>query len=327
MQIEKVRAAAAAAVAFVPGIIWGASFLFIAEGLEILPPMGVTFVRIALGFATLGLFPAARRPLGRDEWPEIAMLGLTWFAFPLAIFPLAERYVSSALTGLLNGATPLFAVIVAAIIARRPPSRTVLGALSVGLGGLALIAAPTLGQGENAFGSVLLILAALVSYGFAINLAAPLQRRHGALPVIWRALGVALLLTAPFGGPALLEFRWSTIPVLCLLALGVLGTSLANVLMATVAGKFGAGAASSTNFVIPAVAALLGVLLRHESIATASLVGGGLCLVAAWLLSRAPAPSAASRFVRSNAGMKPISDRKLCGPALLKPAAIPSHDS
>ena len=48
---------------------------------------------------------------------------------------------------------------------------------------------------------VLLILAALVSYGFAYTLSGPLQQRNGALPVVWRALGVAVILTAPLGVP------------------------------------------------------------------------------------------------------------------------------
>ncbi len=39
----------------------------------------------------------------------------------------------------------------------------------------------------------MLILAALASYGFAINFARPLQQRNGALPVIWRALGVGMI--------------------------------------------------------------------------------------------------------------------------------------
>src|SRR3954470_18732897 len=39
-----------------PGVIWGASFLFIAEGLRAIAPNGVSFIRIAIGFATLSFF-------------------------------------------------------------------------------------------------------------------------------------------------------------------------------------------------------------------------------------------------------------------------------
>ena len=92
----------------VPGAIWGTSFLFIAEGLGAIGPNGVTFVRILVGFLTLGLFPAARRAIPREDWGGIALLGLIWLAFPLSMFPFAERHVSSAVTGMLNGAIPLF---------------------------------------------------------------------------------------------------------------------------------------------------------------------------------------------------------------------------
>jgi drug/metabolite transporter (DMT)-like permease len=46
-------------------------------------------------------------------------VGVLWMAFPLSMFPLAERHVSSALAGMLSGAVPLFVAIVAAGIARR----------------------------------------------------------------------------------------------------------------------------------------------------------------------------------------------------------------
>src|SRR6187455_109994 len=111
------------ALLVVPGVIWGASFLFIAEGLAAVQPNGVTFTRIAIGFLTLSLFPSARRPVARADWAGTAALGVLWFAFPLSMFPFAEQHVSSALTGMLNGAVPLFTAIVAAGIARRWPSR------------------------------------------------------------------------------------------------------------------------------------------------------------------------------------------------------------
>jgi drug/metabolite transporter (DMT)-like permease len=52
----------------IPGLIWGASFLFIAEGLKAIGPNGIAFVRLCIGFATLTLFPAARRPAERSAW-------------------------------------------------------------------------------------------------------------------------------------------------------------------------------------------------------------------------------------------------------------------
>jgi drug/metabolite transporter (DMT)-like permease len=271
----------------VPGLIWGASFLFIAEGLRAVGPNGVTFVRILVGFATLAVLPAARRPVPRSDWPGLALLGVLWLAFPLSMFPFAEQRVSSALTGMLNGANPLFTAIVAAALARRAPSRGVLAGLAVGLTGAVLVAWPALDEGRSSVEGVLLILAALVSYGFALNLARPLQQRHGALPVIWRAQAVALALTAPLGLPDLLAIRWMPGPLLALLALGALGTGMAYVLVAVAAGRVGATTASATTFLIPPVALVLGVLVRGERVAPVSVLGGAVCVAGAWLIRRA----------------------------------------
>ena len=58
----------------IPGIIWGASFLFIAEGLRATAPNGVSFIRIVIGFLTLSFFPAARKPIDKSAWPGIVAL-------------------------------------------------------------------------------------------------------------------------------------------------------------------------------------------------------------------------------------------------------------
>ncbi len=269
-----------------PGIIWGASFLFIAEGLEAIGPNGVTFVRILIGFATLAVLPSARRSVSRADLGGIALLGVLWMAFPLSMFPFAEQRVSSALTGMLNGAVPLFAAIVASVLARRVPSGGVAAGLAVGLAGAVLMAWPTIHEGRNSVDGVLLILAALVSYGFAINLARPLQQRNGALPVIWRAQAVALLLTAPLGVPDLLEAHWSPGPLFSLLALGSLGTGLAYVLITKTAGRLGSTRASATAFLIPPVALVLGVVVRGERVALLSVIGATVCVAGAWLMHR-----------------------------------------
>jgi drug/metabolite transporter (DMT)-like permease len=269
-----------------PGVIWGASFLFIAYGLEAIGPYGVTFVRILVGFTTLSLFPAARRPLAHPEGTRIALLAVLWLAFPLSMFPFAEQRVSSAVTGMLNGATPLFAAIVAAGLARRAPAPRVAIGLAVGLLGAVLVAWPLLHEGASSAEGILLILAALISYGFAYNLAPSLQQRYGALPVIWRALGFALALTAPLGLPELAIARFRLGPAMALLALGALGTGIANVLAAVAAGRMGATRASATTFLMPAVALALGVVVRGERVAPLSVLGGATCVAGAWLMRR-----------------------------------------
>ncbi|MGH9259674.1 MAG: DMT family transporter, partial [Acidimicrobiales bacterium] len=250
-------------------------------------PMGVTLTRIAVGFAALAFFREAWRPIAKEDWAMVGWLGLLWLAFPLSMFPFAEQRVSSALTGMLNGAVPLFTAAVATALSRRLPSRGVAAGLAIGMTGAVLMAWPALDEGRSSTVGVLLILAALVSYGFALPLARPLQQRHGALPVIWRAQLVAVALTAPLGMPDLLAAHWTLGPLLAMLALGALGTGLAFVVATTAAGRLGATRASATAFLMPPVALLLGVMVRGERVALLSVLGAAVCVAGAWVIRRA----------------------------------------
>ena len=271
----------------IPGVIWGTSFLFIAEGLRAIGPNGVTFVRILIGCATLALFRAAWRPIARRDWAAVALLGLVWFAFPMSMFPHAEERVSSALTGMLNGAVPLFTAIVTYTLSRRLPSRGIAIGLTVGVTGAVLVALPSMHEGRSSAIGVLLILAALISYGFALSIALPLQQRYGALPVIWRAQAVAVVLTAPLGFPDLLTAQWTPGPLLSLTALGAFGTGIAFVLMTKSAARLGPTRASATAFLIPGVALFLGVAVRGEQVALMSVIGCSVCVMGALLMRHA----------------------------------------
>jgi drug/metabolite transporter (DMT)-like permease len=276
------------ALLVVPGAIWGASFLFIAEGLDAMAPLGVTFIRLFIGFLTLSVVPAARRPLAPgDGWPTAA-LSLIWLAFPLTLFPFAEQRVSSALAGMLNGSTAIIAALVAGTLARQWPERAVLTGLMVGVAGIVLMAVPSI-DGSSSAAGIAMVVAAVTSYGVAINLARPLQMRSGALPVVWRTLGVATLVTAPLGAPAVLDAEWTTRSLLSMLALGAFGTAIANVIMTVATGRLGATRASATVFLIPVVALVLGVVIRGEHVAPLSIAGAAVCLAGAWMIRPRPA--------------------------------------
>jgi drug/metabolite transporter (DMT)-like permease len=272
-----------------PGVIWGSSFFFIAEALESMEPGLITPLRILFGFVTLALFPASRVRITGPDRRRVAMLGVIWLAVPLSLFPFAEEHVSSSVTGMLNGATPLFVATVAGFLARRPPPRHQVIGLVVGFGGVVLIAVPTLGEGSSSWIGVALIIGALACYGVALNLLVPLQRQYGSLPVIWQAQAVALVLTFPMGVASVpgSSFAWGG--VLAVLALGALGTGVSYVLAATNAGRLGSTRASVTTYLIPVVSLFLGVVFRNEAVAVLAVLGCIVALLGAYLTNRTPA--------------------------------------
>jgi drug/metabolite transporter (DMT)-like permease len=275
------------ALLVIPGLIWGASFLFIAEGLHVVQPFGLTFLRILIGFSVLAGFPGVRRPIERRDWLSVAALGAIWMAVPLTFFPFAEQHVSSAVTGMLNGSNPIFTAIITTLVVRQMPSRGVVLGLAVGVLGTVLIALPSVGEGRSEAGGVALILAAMVCYACALNIAKPLQARYGGLPVIWRAQMVALVLTAPLGIPDVLRAQWSLWPTLAIVALGAFGTGIAYIVMVQATARLGPTRASATTFLIPGVALVLGMLVRHERVPMLSIAGSVVCVLGAWLMRRA----------------------------------------
>lgn len=267
-------------------LAWGASFLFIEIGLEHFAPGLVAFGRVFMGALTLALIPGARVPVPRSELPAIALLGMTWMAAPLLCFAIAQQWIDSSLAGMINASAPLFTAVVAACAARALPGRLQAAGLVVGFLGVVAITLPSLGEGESTNLGVALIVLAAVLYGFAFNIAGPLQRRNGALPVIWRAQLFALIPLAPvaaFGVPES-SFGWGSLAAI--VALGAAGTALAFVWFATLVGRVGATRASLTIYFIPVVAIALGALLLDEPLHVAALLGTALVLLGAALTSR-----------------------------------------
>lgn len=268
------------------GGIWGSSFLFIAIGLDAFEPGLITWLRVLFGASVLWLVPTARQRLQREDVPRLVALSLLWVAIPFTLFPIAEQWITSGLTGLLNGALPIFAVAVGSLMLRRLPGRSQALGLTVGFLGIAAIALPSLGEGSSEAIGVVLVLLATVCYGFAINIAAPLAQRYGALPVMARMLALASVWTAPLGllGLAGSAFAWPS--VLACAGLGIMGTGIAFVLMGRLVSRVGSTRASFATYLIPVVALILGVVFRDDRVHPLSILGVALVIAGALLASR-----------------------------------------
>lgn len=266
--------------------IWGTSYLWIELALRGLGPGLVSFLRVALGVATLVCFRRARRPIESSDWGRIVLLGIGWMALPMIAFPIAQQWVDSSLVGMLNGANPILTTLSASLLLRRRPGSRQVAGVSVGVIGVIAISAPTLrGVDAEAFG-VALILGSMAVNAVLVNLLVPLQQRYGALPVMLRTLAVAAVVTAPFGLLALPASTARPGPLLALIPLGVLSTGLAFAIWTMLTGWVGAARASAVSFLTPLVAVLVGVVILGERLGAMEMTGMALVLIGAGLMGR-----------------------------------------
>ncbi len=267
------------------GLIWGSSFVLIEIGLDAFAPAFVTWLRVASGAATLLLFPKARTRIEREDLPRLLLLSVTWVAIPFSLFPIAQQWITSATTGMLNGLMPLAATAITALLLREWPTRVQAAGLALGfLGGIG-IAAPSMGQGVSQARGVLLIAGATLLYGFSISIATPLQQRYGSLPVMARMLALATLWTAPLGLRDL-PGAWPTGPTIATIVLGALNTGIAYLIMGTLISRVGSTRGSFSIYLLPVVAMVLGVVLLDEVVSGWAVGGVALVIVGAALASR-----------------------------------------
>jgi len=267
-------------------LIWGSSFLFMEIGLRSFEPGVITLARIALGAATLALFSRARAPVEREDLPRIAVLGAVWIAIPLLIFPIAQQWITSSVTGMINGAMPVFTVLWAIYLMRKLPGWRQLLGIGLGFLGMLLVFAPELEVGGDQLIGALLVVVAIAFYGLAANLSVPLSQKYGALPVVFRAELVALIIVAPIGLLQIPDSSWSWESALAMVPVGVLGTGAAFALMATLTGRVGGPRASVAIYFLPIVAIVLGVVILGESVEPIAMVGVLVVMAGAWIASR-----------------------------------------
>jgi drug/metabolite transporter (DMT)-like permease len=274
-------------------VIWGLPYFFIKLALTEMPPLGVAWGRIALG--AVALLPVA--------WKRGSLKGLLShkrivlaFAFaelivPFILISAGERWVSSSLAGILIATVPMMVILLSPLfgVHERLSARRLAG-LVIGLVGVVTL------LGLDAVGGVLgwvgvgcIVVATL---GYATG--ALLVQRHMAgldeLGAIAASLGVATLIMMP----AALWSMPAKVPSLLVLTslamLGVVCSAVALSLFFSLIAQIGAARAAVITYVNPAVAALLGVLVLHESFGPGAVLGLALILLGSWLATHSGKP-------------------------------------
>lgn len=268
-------------------LIWGSSFLFMAIGLDAFDPGIVTFIRVSLGALFFVFIPRARATrIDREDWPRVGLLAVIWVAIPFTLFPIAQQWISSAATGMLNGSTPIFTAVIATILLRSLPGLLQMLGLLIGFGGIVAIALPSAGEGTTAAIGVILAVTATIGYAISLNIATPLQQKYGPAPLMARVVWLGIPLVLPYGlyGLGKSTFAWDSF--VAVTAVGLLGTGLAFIFMGTLLRSVGATRSSFITYLMPVVALILGVVFRDEVVSPIAILGVGLVIAGALLASR-----------------------------------------
>ncbi len=270
------------------GFIWGCSFIFIKGGLEFLTPIGVAFVRCALGALTLYIFAKIKKielPRGKKALFHIWVVSLLLNVFPGIFFALAETEVTSILAGIINAVTPLMTLLAILLVNReeKPKSGQIVGLL-IGFVGVLIVLGAWNGLGDNPWWAIAILLLAVTCYGFSFpytrRFVIPLGLRTEA--IVSQQLILASFTLLPLylvDGIAKDEYRLA--PVLSMIALGVFGSGFAYLWNFKVMQIAGSAIASSVTYLTPVVAVIVGIIFLNEGITWNEPVGALVVLLGA----------------------------------------------
>lgn len=272
--------------------LWAACFPLITIGLDLAPHIAFAALRAALAGVCLIAFGSIRHrpvPVGGRSWILITVVGLgaTSMGF-LGMFHAAE-FVSPGLATVIANVQPIIAAVLAHVfLGERLKAIGKIG-LAVGLAGIAVIALPSLAADSQGYslGIAYVVLAATgVSIG---NIA--IKRLTGQVDPIM-AMGFQLLIGAlPLALLSMLTedislLTWSTEFVLVLVALAVLGSSLAFWLWFEALERLPLNRANAFTFLVPIFGLMIGAAFFGERLEQVQIVGVVLVLSGILLVQR-----------------------------------------
>ena len=273
---------------------WGTGVLFIkiivGSGM---PPFALAACRG--GLAGLGiafwLFVVQRQSvsLTLPTIKSMVMLGLFNGLVPNVLLALALSRIDSAPAGMIQAATPLFVVLLAALFlpSEHIRAKQIVG-LILGTVGLFLVIGPTaITTGQATVNGALLVV--LVAFSYAVS-AVYLRRTRPANPTLIAlgqqvvATSIAVALSAGFEREII--FAPNTTTWFSLLGLGILSTAGPTILYLGMLTSVPAAKAALVHYLVPLAAVVYGVALLGERLTMGAIIGGIVVLAGAWIATR-----------------------------------------
>lgn len=265
--------------------MWGGSFMFIKVAVGTIPPITVTAGRLLV--AAILLYITARMagqalPRDRETWISVIAVAILGNAMPFTLIGWGEEKIDSGLASILMAIVPMCTLLMAHFFTsdEKLSKRKILG-LSVGFSGVVfLIGIENLAElGDEAIRQ-LAIAAGAICYGMTSVINRKLAgkpRRSTAAAIMVASVVIMLPFSIIIDQPWTLEASQNSL--LSILALGVLSTALAQILILRVVKVRGASFLSLNNYMVPLFGLMWGMMFLSEQPQSTALIGLVLILI------------------------------------------------
>ncbi len=264
--------------------VWGASYLFIKVAVDEIDPAPMMAARTLLAAAVLLAYIVWR--LGRSEavselraaWRHCLVLGILNAAVPFWLIAWGEQHIDSGLAAVVQASVPIFnALLVLRFLPHERLTATRALGLAIGIVGVAVVTGIHPDGGGLAIVGALAVVLSSLSYASAgVYGQRAVSGTRGPVLAAGSMLAGGLILTpvAAFQLPGSVPSLEATASVL---ALSLLGTALAQLVLFRMLALHGSSRLSLVTYLMPGFALLYGALILDEELTLSTL--GGLALI------------------------------------------------
>jgi drug/metabolite transporter (DMT)-like permease len=268
------------------GVMWGTSYVWIKVAVQTLSTFTLIASRLGIGLALLASVAAFQRlelPRNPRIYGHLLVMAVINIVVPFTLITTAEQDVNSNLAAIINGAVPLFVVVLAALFLHDEPlTVNRLAGIAIGYIGVIVLVSRSLlaGGASGTLPGELALVGSTLSYAAgAVYSRAKMRGVPPLVPALFQ-VGFAFVIVAIIAlvREQPLSSTWTPDTIFAIVWLGVLGSGLAYILNFRLLSRIGAGGTSVLAYLLPIVGIVSGFFVRGETADERLLIGTALIL-------------------------------------------------
>ncbi|WP_262492349.1 DMT family transporter [Macrococcoides bohemicum] len=256
-------------------LIWGSQFMFMALITQEGNPVFISFIKATIGTLFLSLLSFLfKQENYKKQWKLYILIALFEVVIPFVLIAIGQKFVDSGITSVIMGLVPVFTLLILFLTTSKKMKTVEVISVATGFLGIIIISWRPTNFNMYTLVGILCLLLAVLSFSVSLvlmkNLISPTPVLH-----MRNILGISsiclfiLLFCIPNG----FDFQFNGMQWSVLVILGVVHSAVAYVIYNSLVSNYDPLLASFTNYLVPIVGLLLGVLCLNESLNNNSLFG------------------------------------------------------